>query len=463
MTAADALQSPTADRAGRIFPLHLTPFEEYMLWDDRPEYPMTFVVQLDLEGEIDREALTETLPLALERHPLLQAIVGPAKGNRDCWITAPNPQVMIDWADWEVPVGIPNGEAINLRKQVGLRIWVRTKQQRSMLTLQFHHAAADGIGAYQFIGDWLWYYAERVGQPVTQPLPPNDAKALRRRGKASYSLDNYRLPNGQLEVDKREAFTYALKSMLPVAAPRRADPQRNQSTECSERFPGLCGYEFDKANYKQLRHVAEARGQSANELLIERLLVSLRAWNKEQGKDKKGTFCIMMPMDLREADTRMGTAANLVTYALVRRDREECMESEQLIDSLRQEMVRLKHQRHRTPFMNMMAYLTRYPSWLKRWYAGRGCAATAILSNTGDPTKRFTVPLPSEKGIVRAGNLRLLDISGVPPMRNGTHLTISIFTYRRVLKICLRCDPHRFTVAQSQQFLDHYTSMIHRL
>ncbi|MEZ6088814.1 MAG: hypothetical protein R3C05_12470 [Pirellulaceae bacterium] len=84
---ATAVQSdvPSSRQSHRILPLHLSAFEDYMVWDDRPEYPMTFVVQMEFDGQIDRRAMEEALTLALQRHPLLQAIVQPAKGRRDCW------------------------------------------------------------------------------------------------------------------------------------------------------------------------------------------------------------------------------------------------------------------------------------------------------------------------------------------------------------------------------------------
>ncbi|MEZ6077778.1 MAG: hypothetical protein R3C56_19535 [Pirellulaceae bacterium] len=44
----------------RLFPLYLTPFEEYMLWDDRTDYPMTFVVKMEFDGKLNRDAITGT-------------------------------------------------------------------------------------------------------------------------------------------------------------------------------------------------------------------------------------------------------------------------------------------------------------------------------------------------------------------------------------------------------------------
>src|SRR6056297_670290 len=102
--AAREVQSPSTPR---LFPLYLTPFEDYMLWDDRRAYPMTFVVQMKFEGSIDRSAITAALPLALARHPLLRAIVRPAKANKDCWVAAANQDVEISWGPLDRSLELP--------------------------------------------------------------------------------------------------------------------------------------------------------------------------------------------------------------------------------------------------------------------------------------------------------------------------------------------------------------------
>ena len=55
-----------------IFPLPLTPFEEYMLTDDRPGCPMTFLFRLRFSGRFRREAFASALRTAVSRHPLLR-------------------------------------------------------------------------------------------------------------------------------------------------------------------------------------------------------------------------------------------------------------------------------------------------------------------------------------------------------------------------------------------------------
>jgi len=98
----------------RLFPLHMTSFEHYMFVDDRPSYPMTFVVQLKFNGELDRAAFSDALAAAIQRHPLLTAIVGPGKGGKDCWIPAPHPQPLLSWGSLTCPIHFPEGEFIDL-------------------------------------------------------------------------------------------------------------------------------------------------------------------------------------------------------------------------------------------------------------------------------------------------------------------------------------------------------------
>lgn len=461
MKTAQLPAESSTPRPTKILPLNLSPFESYMVWDDRPDYPMSFVVRMEFTGALDRDAATTSLPKALARHLLLQTVVRVAKGGRDGWVAATDTDVPIDWGNFEDQIDLGEGESIDIRKRVGLRIWIRHDDERAVFTLQFHHAACDGIGSYQFISDWLWFYADSIGMPVEQELPPAGLHQLRKRIRNSFDIEQYRGDNGKF--DSRPTKTLAwqcIRGVQPLSPPRRQRSDPHPLRRSDNDFPGLCSFEFDPKAYREIRRVGEQRGQTTNELLIERLLVTLRQWNETHGQRRRRDLCIMMPMDLRELNSRMATAANLVTYALIRRKQSDCVESESLNDSLRNEMLTLKHTRQRTPFMSMISYLDRFPVGLKRWISSRRCMATAIVSNTGDPTKRFSVSFPREKGLVRVGDLILTDIYGVPPMRSGTRLTISIFTYRRVLKICLRCDPNTFRVEQTQAFADAFEQSI---
>ena len=440
----------------RLFPLHMTAFEHYMFVDDRPLHPMTFVVQFQFAGSINRDSFQAAVEASLERHPLLAATIGPGKGGKDCWKKARNPMPLIDWGSLGDPIEFPGGEFIDLRQEIGLRIFVRHDDEVAIVTTQFHHAVCDGIGSYQYLGDLFYEYAIRNG--ATELPPPIDLprKRLKERGRISYDMNNFRKPDGKLMSTWNEALKF-LKMTNVTLKPEVKKPTGFRAT-----FPCIQSFEFDKDEYKGLRHAAQSKGQIINDLLVEKLFVTLSQWeDKSSWFRQRRHVCVMMPMNLREPADNEVSACNAVSQSFVRYKRSAFKDRQQFRNTLGNELLQLKHDRTRIPFMHMLAgghYF--YPKTLKFSLDFKKCLATAILSNTGDPTKQFLMSFPKEKGLLRCGNLLMTDVSGVPPMRPGTNATISIFTYRRVLKICIRCNPNQFKEEDTKQLLDLYVKNI---
>lgn len=445
--------------ATRVFPLHVTSFEHYMFVDDRDRYPMSFIVQLEFSGDINRELFEESILQALQRHPLLQATIGPAKQGKDCWVSAPNKTPVIDWGKLNEPIEFENGERIDLREEIGVRFFIRHDEHQAIVTTQFHHSTCDGIGSYQFLGDVLFEYAIRTGDAHLQPPEELEPKKLRGRGKASYDMNNFRLPNGKYQRTWDEALRLLVRNNIVLRSPER------KPAEFRCPFPGIESYTFDKQQFKSLRLAAQGQGQIVNDLLVEKLFQTLHDWHdKLPGRPWRRHVAIMMPMNLRESEDQALSACNVVAHAFVRRKRSDLNDIATFRKRLSNELLQLKHHRKEIRFMHMLAgghYF--YPKTLKASLDWKRNLATAILSNTGDPTKQFYAQLPREGSVVRCGNLKLEDISGVPPIRPGTSTTVSIFTYRRELKICLRCDPNKFSEAETRQLLDLYVHNIEQI
>ena len=455
-TAAPSSESKPIQKKPRLFPLHMTSFEHYMFVDDRPDHPMTFVVQLQMSGQLDREKFSKAVEVSLTRHPLLTAVIGPGKGGKDCWIKAPNPNPVLDWGQPDDPIQFPNGEFIDLRKEIGLRIFVRHDDDNALITAQFHHATCDGIGSYQYLGDLLYEYAIRTGAtdlPTPEELP---YKRLKTRGQISYNMNNFRTPDGKLMKTWDEALKFM--KMANVAL----KPEKKKKSGYRATFPCIESFEFDKGQYKDLRHAAQEKGQIINDMLLEKLFQTLSQWeSKSSWFSQRRHVCVMMPMNLREPTDNDISACNAVSQSFVRYPRKALKDDKAFRSALGNEVLKLKHERDRIPFMHMMAgghYF--YPKTLKFCLDFKKCLATAILSNTGDPTKQFLTNFPKEGGQLRCGNLLLTDVAGVPPMRPGTNATISIFTYKRLLKICVRCDPNQFSKEDTRQLLEMYVDNI---
>lgn len=418
------------------------------MWvDDSPRYPMTFVIEMELEGDLARERLQRAVDQSLQRHPLLRSCIRPAKSNRDCWVYTENYDSRIRWREAGKPILVDGaGAYIDLRNEIGVKIWGVQQGQTSRLTFAFHHTATDGIGAYHFLGDMLWFYADQCGAELP-PLVELDPNVTRQRLQATVSREMLAEVAGLKERLVHECAQPLVGSL---------DGQSGGRFE----FPRFFEHTFDKQRYRELRLVAQDAGQSVNDRLVKGLLITLAEWNESHGVAPDRSYCINMPMDLRTNEGPEIPASNIVTCAFIRRTREQIRDRDDLDRFLREESIRVKATRYNSHFMKLLVQSPVDLSSAAHSYASDDCLATAIFSNTGDPTRRFLTSLPRVGGLVQAGKLTLVDVSGVSPLRDKTRLAVGIFTYKRELKLCIRTDPFHFASEDSQRLLDMYVKNV---
>jgi hypothetical protein len=438
-------------RKSRLFPLHLSPIESLFCADDRPAYPMTFTVQFLFTGNVDRPAFEAALPQALARHPLLRAHRKPTKSGLPCWVSAEPTMPVVDWGAEQEPLYLPAGEPIDLANEVGLRIWVRQGDGRSVITLQFHHACCDGIGCYRFIGDLLALYGQLTGTAdENYELALLSSETLRQR--------KLRMTELAFRGQGRRLMRRCLQQGLEVFGRRIAPlspPERRSTTEKRAEFPGITVFSFERNAHDQIRAAAAHSGSTVNDLLIAALFQTMHDWNARHGAWWPGRWLrIMMPTDMREIQDYSMPAANLVSYTFITRRMRASGRARELIKGIRDETALITQERRGTAFGDALAGAARYRWLLPYMVSSERCLATAVMSNVGDPTKRFIAKLPRRGGRVVAGNLILEDIIGVPPLRPKTNVTICVMTYLRKLTICMRCSPHLFHMADTRE-LNH--------
>ncbi|MCA9242216.1 MAG: hypothetical protein KDA37_18520 [Planctomycetales bacterium] len=452
---------PPLDQEKRLFPLHLSPVEKLMLADDRPEYPMAFVIQLKLTGTIDRPAFEAALDEVLERHPLLYALVRPGKRNIPSWVPSDGPRPTIDWGKEGDPVCCDRGEIINLAEEVGLRIWVRQGAGQVAVVMQFHHACSDGIGAYRFIGDLWAAYGIRTATAGQLPqLSEVDRLALRRR-KAPLTNINVLTRSSRTAVksiyEAARIFGVFGGRPVPLNKPRRGTPLGGGAPV----FPGIQSHTFDKDQHHQLRNAAGRYGITVNDLLLADMFHAMRRWNEQNRSWFSGRrLRIMMPTDMRGRDDYEMPAANMMSYTFITRNASECDNPESLRLGIRNETALIKHERSGLKFTNTITAASSVRGLLPRLASSNRCLATVVHSNVGDPSRRFTAKLPRQDGRVVCGNLVLEEVTGVPPMRPKTRATFSIFSYRRELTISARCDPHLFSQEHTRELLAIYVQQL---
>lgn len=419
---------------------------------------MTSVIQLRFTGQMDAGAFASALHVASQRHPLTAAVVQPAKRNQPCWVRNDALQHWVDWGPWEQPIRCPAGEWLDLTREFGLRFWVRVGSGQTLLTLQVHHACTDGTGVYRFLGDLLAIYGQQMvsmdqDKPELAEIDPRLLRHRRARFIGAFQ-DRERLPfirQGAVEVCK---ILGARVAPLAVPAGKAAAPQTP--------FPGIVVQEFTRQQHKQLRDAAARYGVMLNDLLLAELFRAIWRWNVQHGAGSSRWLRIMMPSDLREQQDYALPATNMTAYTFLSRRAADCERFDALIRGVWNETSKIKHRQLGSRFMDTLEFASYAPAMRKFLLSRNRCTATAILSNIGDPTRRFTATLARDGGRIVSGNLILEEITGVPPLRNQTHATVAVFSYLRKLTLCLRCDPYRFSTADTKQFLELYAGFLQR-
>ncbi len=91
-------------RVRRVMAMKLTPFEHYMLLDDRRSHPMTYMIRLEFSGRFHCDAFQAAVARAIQRHPLLRSHVVRMSVGGFRWVPAPDPLPYLDCAETSVPL-----------------------------------------------------------------------------------------------------------------------------------------------------------------------------------------------------------------------------------------------------------------------------------------------------------------------------------------------------------------------
>ena len=435
----------------RLFPLHVAPIDWYFLCDDFLDYPMVFYLALDFSGRLDADLFGKALEEAVLRHPFLYSIVQPAKQNLPCWVLAPDQMPQVNWGDADKPLQFDGGDFIDIHRTTGLRIWARQGDEFTRVTMQFHHATCDGTGAYRFVGDLLCCYMSRLECCAGQvELGTVDAAQLRGRRTKMRSL---RAGDSFLKKTTR-AYSEAWKTF----GNRIADLKKPAKAPGEQVLPGIINREFTAKQLGNLRQVAVSKGATFNDLLICKMFQTAAQWNDGAQRGRK--FRILVPSDMRDGEDFECPACNMTAYTFVNRTAAEIEDEEKLLEMIRLDTLQIKNGNLQKSFMDGLTSAMATPFFLPMMLKRNVCLATSVLSNAGDPSRRFTSRLPKKLGKVSCDEFTLEAITGVPPLRRKTRCTLSSSIYGRNLTFSMRCDPHSFSMSDTSKLLDLFCEKI---
>ena len=437
-------------------PLRLNIFERYMWADDRPTSPMSFFVRVLFSGRFDMPAFASALETALQRHPFLHARITGRRIHDLSWVLSPNLLPWIDCANEGVPMLFPGGFRIDLRMENGLRIWIRHNDKRGEIRFQFHHACCDGVAANQFIADVLCAYDWKRCEPTDAgpALRPLDFEGLSRRHRLTARPRSRLL---HVLVTAWGAFIrlplFFLTRPVPLHASGKTHDPGIEAHDTA--VPELLTWHFSKMQLGSLLAMAKRSGATLNDLMLRDLFLAMQAWNHHHGEKENQFLRILVPFNLREPEHNRLPATNVMGMINIDRrfNRTSLLNPQILLESIRNETRFLKTTRLPATFMNAMAVSEKVMGSLERVFRTNRCLTTAVLSNLG---RIFgDTPLPNHDGKLLAGGLVVEAIDTAPPVRTGSGISCTIYTYANRLSLTMLYDQRGFSLSTAKKLLDH--------
>lgn len=428
-----------------------------MIEDDRPSHPMTFWVEVILEGRIDRETFEEALDEGLAQHPLLTASLS-GRGRRKVWVTGPHRAPALDWSDEHgAPLAAPERFPLWTDPTRGspVQIWVRQGGSSAKIFFLFKHACVDAIAAIRFIGDIFAAYGCRRAGPQESPrMKALDPGQLSRRGRFEVTPPGPIWGTPPLKRLIQELFKLTVRRPQELIFPARTGVDLD--------WNGLPPQEhtlFEAEDVDRLRRAARRHEAGLNDLLLAGMYATIRGWNSRLGVDDPGSWLrVTIPVSMRgSADDRM-PACNRLGFTFLTRRSSECDDVLSLLDGIRQDTDAIRKWMLGRLFVNGVRLVDSLPWALTASTRARRCFSTAVLSNVGDFSRRFTARFPRREGEVVAGDLVMKNLYCAPPIRPHTNAAFLVSRYLGRMTVALRVDRSTVSRNDARDLLKLYKS-----
>jgi hypothetical protein len=416
--------------------LPLTVFEELLFWEDRSAYPCSCFARFQFSGQMDREAFESAVRTIVPRHPMLTSRVE-TRGRRLFWKPQDEARPEITWLTGPTRQSLPAAGYQDLRKEIGLRLFVVENGNSCDVTAQFHHACCDGVGIQSFGNDLIIAYALAKGARSKRlQLPQLDPDRLAWRGTFGLTFRKLVKMLPEQVLGLRGAGYFFSRSPAPLL-PHRALPDDHPH---AAGFPATRTQTFTFEDTAALDSVARRLNVTVNDLLVRDLYLALGEWRDRHGAgDHDEWLRIMVPINLRSAQDRLLPAANAVGSIFLDRRGRDFIDPGQFLAGIARELQLIRDHRLGLIFIYALHLLGLIPGGLKTIARRDRCVVSSIFSNLGRPLARC--PLPREDGRLVAGDLVLERMDGTAPLRPYNCVTFTAMEYARRLSVMLYYDP----------------------
>jgi len=415
-------------------PLRCTAFEELMLAQDSLQYPCVIVYRMHVRGKVDRIRFEKAVAMMIERHPLLRARLRTRFG-RSTWDIQPTPECQVEWVSGRIDSTWTDDSYMDVRKEVGLRIFVQEQGDGAIVVIQVHHAIVDGLGLFNALHD-LWLIYDALSSGATPSLTTVDAEALLTRNQ--FGLTWRKL----LEIIPRQMIGLAGARQFVM---RRPEPLVPHSLFWSERAAPLpvevVTHRFESEVSNSLRSLAKNQKLNLNDLLAASIFTGCEQFRATSSAQSDTDWLRMMvPVSMRstKADQQQ-TACNIVSAVFLDRTPVQIRDRDYLIESIHQEMELIKN--------NRLALMFIFSLWLGKLVLFRNrppqppskCQASMVFTNLGKVYARS--PLRDTEQRIVSGGLVIENVEAVAPLTPYLCAAFTAMQYAKQLSLSLRYDP----------------------
>ncbi len=451
-----------------LWPLPLTLFESYMLEDDSPRYPMTFFLDLELSGTLYREPFELAFREAVVRHPLLRAVVQrsffrPAQWN----ISDKEPELF-----WGRSFEKSHASRwIDLTRFPGVKAWVSHQADAPRVTLLFHHAATDGVGAIRFIGDLLALYGRKtVSEGEERPeLQEINQGLLHQRGIVWPEPEDGKRVLTHTIKWIRKMLTGIPRPLRPRHGHEEHDLQRagtSAGEESGER-PGdrlFISRQLDRLTTTRLKAAAVRNNSTLNDLCLLAMFRMLNRWNRSHARgNKQESLRLLVPFSLRTLRHDELPAANGISFLFINQQAGKLADSVGTIRHIQRTIEKGNRSAEGCVPLLLFGGVAKYLPWVYRRLRHFLCYATATTAYVGDIRRSLGAKFPLKRGKCVAGSVTLEAVRGAAPFRHNTRLGASLGLYAGTLYINLNPDPHWFSAEQRESMADMFVSELEQL
>jgi NRPS condensation-like uncharacterized protein len=419
-------------------------FERYLRKSDLSGAGLMFATEIDFDGAIDAEILSQAVRITLVHHPLMASIVD-ASGEVPMWRAAAVDDVFRHQRapSLSAAFGEPI-DRIDVTRSPGVCVQLTsTDDGCSRIAVYCHHICADGQGVSHFLRHICSAYAALLqGRPTVFNVDP---ERLGNRG--DYSDARYS------QIGTAEG----LRNLWITIRGRTARFQELAPT-VPDRALGsvIVESELDSALSAQIRNYLCERQYVLNDFSLAAGLLMLA--QVDPPLRPGGYLSMLNPVDLRTWADRRLSAANRVGFAFVRRRTADWASAGELAESVTQQMCYVRQRGVGAEIIKGFGLAEQIPGCFRLVERSGRFHTTASLTCMSNLSVGRRHGLVRQDDHWKLGGAWLRRISAAAPLTPGVPLAITVVASGEKLSVTMRGCSRYFTTEMLQRLVAGWQS-----